>query len=417
MKKVLIIDTHPLFKEFLKKKLSDDQIEVVLTQENRDSYPKMMSILPNLIILDMTEDNIEEMDFLEKKAQDPNTVGIPVLITGPSAEKSNIASLAKYGVIKYFEKPIKFDILFESIGKVLHNPLSLDRTPSILDIHRNGNIIFIEIALGLNRDKISLLQYKLAEMIEQEDIDSPKIVIMLTSLELSFVDGYNLEFLIDSIIDAPRVHNKNVKILSLSPFVQQMIDGHETYAGITMAENLQNVLTSLIDTTSSSSVSELIADKILTTSYQDRNDNTSIDTAFFSDKNKNSIENLSVGAVVRIAILDPDPQTLFQTQEAFERSGAECEIFRDGDFFLNSYEPGKFDLMILDVMPPEAKGFEILRQLKNQYNSPPVLVYTQNMQRDFIVKVLGAGAKSFLTKPQKPNVLVQKSLALLKNEL
>ena len=105
MKKVLIIDTHPLFKEFLKKKLSDDQIEVVLTQENRDSYPKMMSILPNLIILDMTEDNIEERDFLEKKAQGPNPVGIPVLITGPSAERSNIASLAKYGVIKYFEKP------------------------------------------------------------------------------------------------------------------------------------------------------------------------------------------------------------------------------------------------------------------------------------------------------------------------
>ncbi|MCR4952985.1 MAG: response regulator [Treponema sp.] len=417
MKKVLIIDTHPMFKEFLKKKLSDDQIEVILTQENRDSYPKMMSILPNLIILDMGDDNTEEMEFLEKKAQDPNTVQIPVIITGPSAERSSIASLAKYGVIKYFEKPIQFDILFESIGKVLHNPLSLDRTPSILDLHRNGNIIFIEIALGLNRDKISLLQYKLSEMIEQEEIESPRIVIMLTSLDLSFVDGYNLEFLIDSIIDAPRVHTKNVKILSLCPFVQEMIDGHDTYSGISMSDNLQNVLTSIVDTTNSSSVSELIADKILTSSYQDRNDNTSIDTTFFSDNNKNQLDKLKVGSVVKIAIVDSDPNTLLQSQEAFEKAGAECEIFRSGSDFLKKYEPGTFDLVILDVAAPEGSGFDVLRQLKNQYNSPPVLVYTQNMQRDFIVRILGAGAKGFLAKPQKTGVLVQKALSLLKGNI
>ena len=31
-----------------------------------------------------------------------------------------------------------------------------------------------------------------------------------------------------------------------------------------------------------------------------------------------------------------------------------------------------------------------------------------------VVKVLSAGAKSYLVKPQKPNVLVQKALAVLK---
>ena len=84
MKKVLIIDSHQLFRDFLKQKLSLDQIEVVLTQENRDSYPKMITLLPNLIILDMSEDRIDEMNFLEKKVGDPNTAGIPVIITGCS---------------------------------------------------------------------------------------------------------------------------------------------------------------------------------------------------------------------------------------------------------------------------------------------------------------------------------------------
>jgi len=67
MKKVLIIDSHPLFREFLKQKLYDDQIEVVLSQVGRDAYTRTISILPNLIILDMSEDRLDEMEFLEKK--------------------------------------------------------------------------------------------------------------------------------------------------------------------------------------------------------------------------------------------------------------------------------------------------------------------------------------------------------------
>ena len=162
---------------------------------------------------------------MEKKAADLNTSRIPIIVIGPDIDKTNIAALAKYGVIKYFAKPIQFDIFFEAIGEVLHNQLSLDTTPCVLDLHRNGNIIFIEIAQGLNREKIALLQYKLSELIEREEIDSPKIVIMLTNLELTFVDGYNLEFLIENVIACPKIHNKNVKILSLSSFVQAFLDG------------------------------------------------------------------------------------------------------------------------------------------------------------------------------------------------
>ena len=64
MKKVLIADSHPLFRDFLKQKLSEDQIEVITTQENRDIYTKVISTLPNLIILDMEDDNTMEMQFL-----------------------------------------------------------------------------------------------------------------------------------------------------------------------------------------------------------------------------------------------------------------------------------------------------------------------------------------------------------------
>ena len=416
MKKVLIIDSHQLFRDFLKQKLSVDQIEVTLTQENRDSYPKMLTLLPNLVILDMGEDRVEEMAFLEKKLGDPNTASIPTIITGPSADKASIAALAKYGVIKYFAKPIQFDVFFEAIGKVLHNPLSMDTTPSVLDLHRNNSIIFIELAVGLNREKLALLQYKLTEMIETEEIESPKILIMLTNLELTFVDGYNLEFLLDNVLACPKVHTKHVKILSLSPFLKDFLDGHEAYNGIEMSNNLPKVLNSLIDTTITSSVSDLITDRILTSSYLDE-DSSSVETRFFSDTNSDP-EALKEadGTVLNIAIIDADLKSLAMSKTAFEGYGANVSAYNSGQSFMADYQAEKFNLVILDVVLPDNSGLNILNNLRREYNSPPVIVYSPPLQREWVVKILQSGAKTYIVKPQKPNVLVQKSLSLLKGE-
>ena len=416
MKKVLIIDSHQLFRDFLKQKLSVDQIEVTLTQENRDSYPKMLTLLPNLVILDMGEDRVEEMAFLEKKLGDPNTASIPTIITGPSAEKSSIASLAKYGVIKYFAKPIQFDVFFEAIGKVLHIPLSMDTTPSVLDLHRNNSIIFIELAVGLNREKIALLQYKLTEMIETEEIESPKVLIMLTNLELTFVDGYNLEFLLDNVLACPKVHTKHVKILSLSPFLKDLLDGHEAYNGIEMSNNLPKVLNSLIDTTITSSVSDLITDRILTSSYLDE-DSSSVETRFFSDTNSDP-EALKAadGTVLNIAIIDADLKSLAMSKTAFEGYGANVSAYNSSQSFLADYEAEKFNLVVLDVVLPDNSGLNVLGHLRREYNAPPVIVYSPPLQREWVVKILQSGAKTYIVKPQKPNVLVQKSLSLLKGE-
>ena len=416
MKKVLIIDSHQLFRDFLKQKLADDQIDVILTQENRDSYTKLINILPNLVILDMTEDRVEEMEFLEKKAADANTAGIPVIVTGPEMDKSSIASLAKYGVIKYFSKPLQFDIFFEAIGKNLQIPLSMDITPCVLDLHRNSNIIFIEIAQGMNREKIALLQYMLTEMIEREEIDSPKVIIMLTNLDLSFVDGYNLEFLIDNVLACPKIHTKNVKLLSLSDFVVDFIDGHSTYNGIEIANNLPRLLNSLMDTSFSSNISDVIADRILFASTEFETDPSSVETRFFSDNPQTSETKKDDGTVLSVAVIDSNLQMLALSKVAFVQIGAKCSAYNTGQAFLNDYAAGKFDLIVLDIVLSDNTGLQILREMKNHYDAPPVVVYSQSPQKDFMIRILSSGAKNYLVKPLKPNILVQKCLAVLKGE-
>lgn len=414
MKKVLIIDSHQLFRDFLKNKLSLDQIEVTLSQHNRDGYTKMISTLPNLVIMDMGEDNKNEIDLLEKKASDINTVNIPVIIMGPVAERANIASLAKYGVIKYFAKPIQFDVFFDAIGKVLKIPLSMDLTPSVLDIHHNGNIIFIEFAQGLNQEKLSLLQYKLTDMIEHEGIESPKVIIMFTGLDLSFVDGCNIEFLIENILACPKIHTKNVKILSTNKFIADLIEGHKAYAGIEVSDNLPRILNSLVDTSITSSVSDLITDRIITSSAVSDEEISSINNNFFSDKSSDAIDSTNSGTVLHVAIIDSDTQSLLLTRTVFETVGSKCSQYIRGEDFLADYEPGKFDLVILDIQLSDNRGLEILQTFQHQHDAPPVVIYSQSLQKDLVVKVLSAGARSYIIKPQKPNILLQKCLSLLR---
>ncbi|MCQ2582722.1 MAG: response regulator [Treponema sp.] len=417
MKKVLIIDNHQLFRDFLKQKLSIDQIEVSISQQPREGYTKMISTLPNLVILDMNEDRELEMDFLEKKAMDINTSQIPVIVTGPSVERSSIASLAKYGVIKYFAKPIQFDTFFESIGKVLKIPLSMDLTPCVLDLHHNGNIIFIEFAMGLNQEKLALLQYKLTDMIRHENIESPRIIIMFTNLELSFVDGYNIEFLIENIMACPKVHTKNIKILSTSKFLVDLIDGHPSYAGIEVGDNLPRMLNSLVDTTITSSVSDLITDRILTSSAISDAEISSVENRFFSDINQGaSAGSENDGTVLSVAIIDSHPQDLLTTKTVFETFGANCKTYQSGEEFYKDYDSSKFNLVILDIVLIDNKGFEILQRLQNESDSPPVVVYSQPLQREFVVKMLSLGARSYMIKPQKPNILLNKCLAVLQSK-
>lgn len=181
MKQVLIIDAPPLFREFLKEKLSAEKVSVEMAQGRRDAFTKLVSLLPDLLIIDMAIPIREIIEFLTKKRSDPNASHIPIFMTGPIISREQVALLAQYNVVKYFNKPIKFDIFFESIGRILKTGFSIDITPCILEIHLNNNVVFIEIAQGLNREKLALLKYKITEIIDQNKLTIPKLVLMMTT--------------------------------------------------------------------------------------------------------------------------------------------------------------------------------------------------------------------------------------------
>ncbi|OJF77139.1 MAG: response regulator receiver protein [Treponema sp. CETP13] len=418
MKEVLIIDEPPLFREFLKNKLSTEGVNVEFATGSRDAFTKIVNLFPDLIIIDTLNDYDALTDLLKQKKENPNAKTIPIILTGPVLTKDQVQELPYYNITKYFNKPIKFDIFFESIGRILKIPLSIDTTQCIMDVHLNDNIIFIEIAQGLNREKLALLKYKISELLDFNKLTSPKVILMLTNLTLSFIDGANLELLLDNVIADERILKRNVKILSLDNFTKELVDGHVQYKGIEVTQNLAAVLASLIQG-DSSDITEVISDKILTST--DDVDEGSIQMKFYSENglpDNDTSENSSKGPKkTLIAIVDDEAVTRTLLLNTFKQINADCEVFETGTDFLRAINTKRYDLVVLDIYMPGISGFDILKRLKLQKNSSPVLVYSQATQRETVIQALTMGAKSYLAKPLKPNEIIKKAVEIMNSKI
>ncbi len=412
MKQVLIIDASPIFRDFIKSKLDTENVGAEFANGHRDGVTKLLSILPDLVIIDINTSIMDLTEFLEKKKNDINAKRIPMIVCGPVMNKEEVAELVQYGVFKYFSKPIKFDVFFASIGKILKLDFSMDITPCVLDIHLNGKLIFIEIAMGLNREKIMLIRYKLSELIDKTGIKDPKVILMMTDLDLSFIDGTNLELLFSNIIADSRIRRRNIKVLSMSSMVKELIEGHTEYNGIEVASSLSAVLGSLMGADSKPSdgneMQNLISDKILTSTMEE--DDGTVATRFSFEE---SSEQKKDGGLFKAAILDDDQVVKTMLTAAFQSYGATLDIYSTGADFLANFEAKGYDILILDIFMPNFSGFDVLKALRERNAKIAVIIYTQAMQKEAIVQALSLGAKAYLLKPQKPEAIIQKVTEVL----
>ncbi|MGI5174369.1 response regulator [Treponema sp. OMZ 840] len=412
MKQVLLIDTPPLFREFLKEKLTSEKISVETLGGRRDAFAKTVSMLPDLIIIDISDTFDDLTEFCEKKRSDPNAYSIPIILTGPIPPREILTKLPAYQVIKYFNKPIKFDIFFDFIGQTLRIPLSIDTTPSIMEIHLNKNIIFIELAQGLNREKLSLLKYRLDEMIEANKLISPKIVLMISNLKLSFVDAVNLELLLSNVTFDPRIQRKNIKILSTDKFIGEFVEGHEEFRGIEVAGELSQVLRTLVNANPADNITDIISEDILR-STGDTKEGT-VEMRFFSESGVfNSGNGVEKNQKLQIAIVDDDPITRKILESAFASLNSTIETFDSGARFLVAANQKVYDLVILDIFMPGISGFDILVKLQTKQYPSPIIVYSSAAQKTSVIQALSLGAKAYLVKPLKPEAIIQKALEVL----
>src|SRR5690606_17218679 len=82
-----------------------------------------------------------------------------------------------------------------------------------------------------------------------------------------------------------------------------------------------------------------------------------------------------------------------------EAEGFECFTETDGEAGLQRARDTPPDLMILDVMLPRANGFEVVRKLRADGATFPVIMLSARNGEDDKVMGLELGAEDYITKP------------------
>ena len=113
-----------------------------------------------------------------------------------------------------------------------------------------------------------------------------------------------------------------------------------------------------------------------------------------------------------ILIVEDEEAIAELEKDYLELSGFSVEVANDGEVGLVKAVDGDHDLIILDLMLPGVDGFEICKKVREQKNTPVIMV---SAKKDDIDKIrgLGLGADDYMTKPFSPSELVARVKAHL----
>ena len=114
----------------------------------------------------------------------------------------------------------------------------------------------------------------------------------------------------------------------------------------------------------------------------------------------------------KILIVEDEESIADLEKDYLELSGFSVEIENRGDVGLQKAMAEEFDLIILDLMLPGVDGFEICKSIREEKNTPIIMV---SAKKDDIDKIrgLGLGADDYMTKPFSPSELVARVKAHL----
>ena len=115
---------------------------------------------------------------------------------------------------------------------------------------------------------------------------------------------------------------------------------------------------------------------------------------------------------MKILIIEDSVRLADTIAEALQNENYVVDTANDGQLGYEHASTGIYDMVILDLMLPGVDGFEICREIRNQKNTPIIMV---SAKKDDIDKIrgLGLGADDYMTKPFSPSELVARVKAHL----
>ena len=123
--------------------------------------------------------------------------------------------------------------------------------------------------------------------------------------------------------------------------------------------------------------------------------------------------NRHVARTARLLVVDDDVSLCDLVATYLEAEGFEVHAVHSGVEGQTAALEGGYELIILDVMLPDKKGFEVLKEIRAHGRSPVLMLTAKGDEFD---RVLGLelGADDYLSKPFSPRELLARIGAILR---
>ncbi len=117
---------------------------------------------------------------------------------------------------------------------------------------------------------------------------------------------------------------------------------------------------------------------------------------------------------MKILVVDDDLDLLSIISFSLRQAGYVAVEAKDGRAALAAFEKERPDLAILDVNMPHVNGLDVLKRVRSEGVTTPVLLLTVRSSEADQVQGLDLGADDYLTKPFSPRTLLARVRALLR---
>jgi heavy metal response regulator len=120
---------------------------------------------------------------------------------------------------------------------------------------------------------------------------------------------------------------------------------------------------------------------------------------------------------MRILVIEDEKKVASFLKKGLEEEHYAVDTAFDGEEGLALAQINEYDLIILDIMLPKLDGMEVLRRIRGNGSSVPILMLTAKDSIEDIISGLDSGSDDYLTKPFSFAELLARVRALFRRRM
>ena len=118
----------------------------------------------------------------------------------------------------------------------------------------------------------------------------------------------------------------------------------------------------------------------------------------------------------RILVIDDEPSLRQSFTRILQKEGHDVTTAANGKDGLSLVSEHPFDLVYLDIRMPDMNGLDVLKSIHEKFPELSVILFTAQPDLNSALDALRHGAKDYLLKPLKPQVLIERTELMLINQ-